>query len=83
MSMPRRLRAALVALATLPGTAPAQDAVRGVIVDEHGAPVAGAEVRDAAGRRVVSSAGGAFAALAAGRIAVRRLGFTPLDTVLG
>lgn len=81
--MPRRLRAALVALATLPGTAPAQGAVRGVIVDEHGAPVAGAEVRDAAGRRVVSSAGGAFAALAAGRIAVRRLGFTPLDTVLG
>lgn len=65
------------------GTAPAQATVRGVIVDEHGASVAGAEVRDAAGRRVVSSAGGAFAALAAGRIAVRRLGFTPLDTVLG
>lgn len=52
--MPRRLSAALVALATLPGTAPAQGTVRGVIVDEHGAPVAGAEVRDAAGRRVVS-----------------------------
>ncbi len=57
--------------------------MRGVIVDEHGAPVACAELRDAAGRRVVSSAGGAFAALAAGRIAVRRLGFAPLDTVLG
>lgn len=57
-------------------------AVGGRVVDERGAPVAGAEVRDAAGTRRVSAATGHFSGLLAGRLTVRRLGYAPLDTVL-
>jgi hypothetical protein len=60
----------------------AQATIGGRIVDERGAPVAGADVRDALGARRVSSATGAFAGLAPGRLTVRRLGYAPLDTVL-
>lgn len=61
----------------------AQGAIAGVIVDERGAPVAGAEIRDTTGLRTVSSSSGRFSAANAGRVRVRRLGFAPLDTVLG
>ena len=69
----------LVLLATPLG---AQTAAGGRVVDERGAPVVGAEVRDGAGARRVTASGGTFAGLAPGRIQVRRLGYALLDTVL-
>ncbi|MBY0488666.1 MAG: TonB-dependent receptor [Gemmatimonadaceae bacterium] len=60
----------------------AQTTVGGRVVDERGAPVVGADVRDAAGHRRVSTATGGFGGLTVGPITVRRLGYAPLDTVL-
>jgi hypothetical protein len=56
--------------------------VAGVVVDSQGVPIAGAEIRDAVGTRIVSSAKGTFSVPTAGRIRVRRLGYAPLDTTL-
>jgi hypothetical protein len=78
----RLLSLGLMTLANASVPLGAQSTVAGRVVDERGAPVVGAEVRDASGQRRVSAANGTFSGLTPGRILVRRLGYTPLDTVL-
>lgn len=80
----RSCRLLLIGVSVAAGNAASvgAQAVGGRVVDEQGAPVAGADVRDAAGARRVSTATGRFSGLAAGRLSVRRLGYAPLDTVL-